>query len=140
MMNAKRPDPKPLEPRQAAARLSIATKDLPNLGRPWTRADVQALQAEKPAWLTEARRRLGAAVKARRRAEYEKVLKLSRRIQDAGWVTANDGTNEAIPLYDSLALRAHHEWGVKLDLAEEAVDTLLPQTSGMILDDKATEP
>ena len=139
-MNAKRPNPKPLEPRQAAARLSIATRDLPNIGRPWTRADVQVLQAEKPAWLTEARHRLGAAVKARRLAEYEKVLKLSRRIQDAGWVTANDGTNEAIPLYDSLALRAHNELGVKLDLAEEAVDVLLPQTIGMILDDKATDP
>jgi hypothetical protein len=140
---AERSDPKPLKtlkPRQAAARLNIATRDLPNLGRPWTPADVRALCAEKPAWLTEARRRLGAALKARRRAEHEKVLKLSRRIQEAGWITANDDTDEAVLLYDSLPLRAHHEWGVDLDLAEEAVDILLPQTGGMILDDKASDP
>jgi hypothetical protein len=123
-----RRDPKPLKPRQAADRLGIAIKDLPDFGRPLTNADVRALRAERPDWLTVARRRFGAASQARAQAAHEATLALSRRIEEAGWVTANDGTDAAIALYDALALRAHHEWGVDLDQAYEAVDVLLPET------------
>ncbi|TCC15319.1 MULTISPECIES: hypothetical protein [Kribbella] len=46
---------KPLSAKQAAARLSVALKDLPRRG-PWTRQQVRELRAERPEWLTLARR------------------------------------------------------------------------------------
>ncbi len=46
---------KPLSAKQAAARLSISVKDLPHRG-PWARQRVRDLRAERPGWLTLARR------------------------------------------------------------------------------------
>jgi hypothetical protein len=127
--------PKPLRPRHAAGQLNIATEDLPDLGRPWTRDDVRALRDERPEWLTEARRRFAAAAAARYAAEREAALELSRRIEEAGWVTAADGSDQAIALYDKIALRAHYAWGVDTDLAYAAADILLPKTSAWHNDD-----
>lgn len=134
-MSSRNPDPRPLKQPQAAGRLNIAAKDLPDLGRPWSRDDVRALHADPPEWLTEARQRLATVTAAGHQSDREAVLKLSRRIQSAGWVTAEDGTDQAVALYDEIALRAHDEWGEALDMAYAAAGILLPQTSSWHNDD-----
>lgn len=70
---------KPLTAGQAAARLSIAVTDLPHGGR-WSRDEVMRLAAERPEWLTTARRAHAAhrdvLARQRREAEVERDKKL----------------------------------------------------------------
>lgn len=88
---------KPLKPAAAAARLNIAVADLPDLGRRWTRANVQRLRRERPAWLTAARRehageqdRLAAA----RRRE------LAAMLDKAGFTRPDDGSDDLVATAD----------------------------------------
>jgi len=112
---------KPLTPEQAAARLSISTGDLLRNGS-WTREQVRSLRAERPAWLTQARREYAS----RNDKEAAHARQAVDALLDEGGYTAPDsGSEEMTSCADEALLYLLHR-GVANAHAEAAVDRRWP--------------
>jgi hypothetical protein len=114
---------KPLSPIQAAARLNICVDDLPRKGS-WSREQVRSLRAERPAWLTQARR-VYASRKAKEAACARQAVDV---LLDEGGYTAPDTRREDMVLYADEALLYLLHRGVANADAEAAVDRRWPST------------
>jgi hypothetical protein len=108
---------------QAAARLNIGVADLPRKGA-WTREQVRALRAERPDWLTQARRAY-AAGKDERAARQRKAREA---LLDKGGYTAPDTGRDEMIVYADEALVYLLRCGVAQGDAEAAVDRRWPST------------
>jgi hypothetical protein len=114
---------KQLSSGQAAARLNIAVADLPRKGA-WTREEVRDLRAERPEWLTQARRAHAARKDeqaARRRMAIEALL-------DKGGYTAPDTGRDDMIVYADEALLYLLRCCVAHEDAEAAVERRWPST------------
>jgi hypothetical protein len=74
----------------AAARLCIAVRDLPDLGRAWTGRDVTEAQQSRPEWLTTARRALAAAKAEMERERQQRLAVVAARRAHFTWPTISD--------------------------------------------------
>jgi hypothetical protein len=118
---SKRDPNRTLSAKQAAARLSIAVDDLPDIGRAWTRGDTDTLRRERPEWLIAARRSFAAQQEARRNARREAAL---RALEEAGFVgepSTVDPEGEP-PAKSALDAPSAEIYLLKLGFSEEEID------------------
>jgi hypothetical protein len=124
---------KPLKARAAAARLNIGIDDLPDLGRPWTTADVLGLRGQRPQWLTAARRRY--AVEQKRRAE-DRGKQLAAMLDAGGFTRPDDGCDAMIPYADEAYMYLLMVKKVPDAQAQRAVDARWPSVADYEFDDE----
>jgi hypothetical protein len=112
-----------LEPAQAAARLNVGVNALPH-GGPWTRERVRGLRAERPDWLTRARRAYAAGRDAEAEGKWRAVDAL---LDEGGYTRPDDGSDDMF-LYAGEALLWLLHRGVAHDDAEAAIDRRWPSS------------
>jgi len=118
--------------RHPAKALHINGADLPNLGRPWTKRDVHTLRAEKPAWLTDARRRRAAMMAAAAEAE---GARLDAELTRLGYTAPDEGTADQGFLYiDGALIHLQHAAKCTEDDADSAAWRRWPKSMAAVED------
>lgn len=117
---------KVVKPSWAAKVLGIDYSDLPRLDRAWTKRDIRQLHADRPDWLTEARRRHNIR---KQQAAAARAAKLDAELTRLGYTAADAGSlDQALNYIDGARLHLMHVTGCTELEADQAAWRRWPES------------